>query len=133
VNDWIGGKRTIAITLVVLTIATTIGATAKTTTTFWVAAILLGFMVGPNQAASRSLLAQFIPEEKHAELFGFFAFSGKLASVLGPFTYGLVLEITKSQRLAMGSIVVFFVIGLWLLALIDEKEGLATFSHGDGG
>jgi UMF1 family MFS transporter len=124
VNDWIGGKRTIVITLVVLIGATLLGATASSVKAFWIAAIILGFMVGPNQAASRSLLGLLIPEEKHAEFFGFFAFSGKLASVLGPLAYGLVLETTGSQRLAMGSIVVFFVAGLVLLFWVDEKKGM---------
>jgi MFS transporter, UMF1 family len=124
VTDWIGGKKTIAITLVVLIVATILGATASTPATFWTAAILLGFMVGPNQAASRSMLGLFIPEEKHAEFFGFFAFSGKLASLLGPLTYGLVLEATGSQRAAMGSIVVFFAVGLLLLSWVDEKKGI---------
>jgi UMF1 family MFS transporter len=124
VNDWIGGKKTIMITLVVLIVATVLGATAPSVKAFWIASIILGFMVGPNQAASRSLLGVFIPEEKHAEFFGFFAFSGKLASVLGPLAYGLVLGATGSQRLAMGSIVVFFVAGLVLLFWVDEKKGM---------
>ncbi len=124
VNDWIGGKKTIVITLLVLIVATILGATAASVKAFWIAAIILGFMVGPNQAASRSLLGLLIPEEKHAEFFGFFAFSGKLASLLGPLAYGLALQLTGSQRVAMGSIVVFFVVGLALLGLVDEKKGM---------
>lgn len=128
VNDRIGGKRTIAISLVFLLVATAVGASAQTRTTFWIAAILLGIMIGPNQAASRSLLGLFIPEDKHAEFFGFFAFSGKLASLAGPLVYALVLGSTGSQRLAMASIGVFFLVGFVLLMLVDEKEGLAAAS-----
>ncbi len=124
VNDWIGGKWTIAITLVVLIIAALVGATAGSRGAFWVAAAGIGLMVGPNQAASRSLLGVMIPEDKHGEFFGFFAFSGKLASVAGPFVYGTVVAATESHRVAMASIVVFFVIGLALLLLVDEKAGI---------
>lgn len=124
VNDRIGGKKTIVITLVVLIVATLLGASAPSVKEFWIAAIILGFMVGPNQAASRSLLGLLIPEEKHAEFFGFFAFSGKLASLLGPLTYGVVLDATGSQRYAMGSIVMFFFVGLVLLYWVDEKKGM---------
>lgn len=120
VTDRIGGKRTIMITLAVLAIATVIGATAPTIREFWIAAILLGLMVGPNQAASRSLLGLLTPEEKHAEFFGFFAFSGKLASVLGPLLYGVMLQATGSQRAAMGSILVFFVVGAAILAFVRD-------------
>lgn len=125
-DDVIGGKRTIILTLVVLSGATALGSTTPTTTGFWIAAILIGLMVGPCQSASRSLLARFVPESKHAEFFGFFAFSGKLSSVAGPFTYGLLLQITGSHRVAMGSILGFFLVGLVILLSVNEAEGMAA-------
>ncbi len=124
VNDRIGGKKTIAFTIVVLIAATLFGAWAPDPKTFWIAAIAVGMMVGPNQAASRSLLGSFVPERKQGELFGFYAFSGKLASVLGPLTYGLILQATESHRLAMGSIVVFFAVGFLALMTVREEEGI---------
>jgi MFS transporter, UMF1 family len=125
VNDRIGGKRTIAITLVVLSAGTLLGAWAPDIGTFWVAAMIVGLMVGPNQSASRAMLATFTPARKQGEFFGFFAFSGKMASVAGPFLYGLVLTATGSFRIAMGSILVFFVAGFFLLMLVDEERGIA--------
>ena len=124
VNDRIGGKRTIAITLVVLSAGTLLGAWAPDVRIFWVAAILVGLMVGPNQSASRAMLATFTPDRKQGEFFGFFAFSGKLASVAGPLMYGLVAQMTGSIRLAMGSIILFFIVGLVLLMLVDEERGI---------
>lgn len=124
VNDRIGGKPTIAITLVVLAAATLLGAWAPDIRTFWVAAMLVGLMVGPNQSASRAMLATFTPDRKQGEFFGFFAFSGKLASVAGPLMYGVVVEATGSFRLAMASIVVFFIVGFVLLMLVDEDRGI---------
>ena len=124
VDDRIGGKRTIMITLVMLVLATAIGSLATSVTAFWVAAVLIGLMVGPNQSASRSLLARFVPDSKQSEFFGFFAFSGKLSSVAGPFVYGLLLTLTESHRIAMGSIIVFFVVGLLILLRVDEAEGI---------
>lgn len=124
VNDWIGGKWTIAITLVVLTIAGLVGSLAETRTAFWIAAVGIGLMVGPNQAASRSLLGVMIPEDKLGEFFGFFAFSGKLASVAGPFVYGAVVGATGSHRTAIASVVVFFIVGFILLLFVDERAGI---------
>jgi MFS transporter, UMF1 family len=123
-NDLIGAKRTIALTLVVLTGATLLGATAPDMRTFWVAAIIIGLMVGPNQSASRAMLATFTPERKQGEFFGFFAFSGKLSSVAGPLAYGTVAAATGSQRIAMASIMVFFIVGLALLMRVDEARGI---------
>ena len=130
VNDQIGGKKTITVTLVGLIGTTGLAFFAPDRTWFWVAAIFLGMMVGPNQAASRSLLASFVPQNKQAELFGFYAFSGKLASVLGPLSYGLVLGATESHRWALASVVIFFVVGLCLLARVDEEEGIVSAREG---
>ncbi|WP_419161283.1 MFS transporter [Candidatus Palauibacter sp.] len=124
IQDRIGGKRTIAITLVLLMVATALAFFARTPGVFWAAAILLGLMVGPNQAASRALLGSFVPKSKQGELFGFYAFSGRLSSVLGPLSYGLILGATGSHRWAIASIIVFLVVGLVLLARVDEKEGV---------
>lgn len=124
VNDRIGAKRTILITLVVLSAATVLGATAPDFRTFWVAAMLVGLMVGPNQSASRAMLATFTPDRKQGEFFGFFAFSGKLASVAGPLLYGSVVAATGNQRWAMASILVFFVVGGFLLLFVDEERGI---------
>ncbi len=125
-DDRIGGKRTIIISLVVLSVGTLIGSTTPTVAGFWVAGVLIGLMVGPNQSASRSLLARFVPESKQAEFFGFFAFSGKLSSVAGPFTYGLLLTLTGNHRIAMGSILGFFLVGLLILVRVDEEAGIAA-------
>jgi len=124
VDDRIGGKKTILFTLVMLVIATAIGSLARSTTAFWVAAVIIGLMVGPNQSASRSLLARFVPDSKHSEFFGFFAFSGKLSSIGGPFLYGLLLTLTESHRVAMGSIAGFFILGFVILLSVDEAEGM---------
>ncbi len=135
VQDRIGGKRTIAITLVLLMVATALAFFARTLGVFWAAAILLGLMVGPNQAASRALLASFVPRSKQGELFGFYAFSGRLASVLGPLSYGLILGATGSHRWAIASIIVFLAAGLLLLLRVDEEEGatLAAVEGASGG
>ncbi len=130
VNDRIGGKKTIAITLILLAVATVLAAVADTRSALWAAAILIGLMVGPNQAASRALLSSFVPRSKQGELFGFYAFSGKLASILGPLSYRLMLGATGSHRAAIASIVVFFLVGLLLLMRVDEEEGSRLAASG---
>ena len=123
-TDRIGARRTIAITLAGLIIATIWGAMAPTRAWFWGAAVLLGWMIGPNQAASRSLLSELAPDGKQGEFFGFYAFSGRLAAILGPALYGITLRFSGSQRLAIGSAVLFFVVG-WLMLLKVRDPGVA--------
>jgi UMF1 family MFS transporter len=125
VDDRIGGKRTLIFTLIGLIVAGVIGVTTSTIAGFWVAATLIGIMMGPNQSASRSLLARLVPEHKHAEAFGLFAFSGKMSSLFGPLAYTTAISLTGNHRLAMGSIILFFVVGLLILLTVREKEGIA--------
>jgi UMF1 family MFS transporter len=129
-DDRIGGKKTIAISLVLLTIAGIIGVTSNTVRGFWIAAVLIGLMMGPNQSASRSLLARLVPEHKHGEFFGLYAFSGKMSSIFGPLVYGTVVARTGNHKLAMSSIIGFFIVGLILLQLVKEREGIELARNG---
>jgi UMF1 family MFS transporter len=128
VDDKIGGKKTIVITLVALIVATGIAVWAPTRLWFWIAGILIGLFVGPNQSASRSLMGRFVPERHQAEFFGFFAFSGKATSFLGPLLLGFVAQAVNSQRAGVATVIAFFVVGGILLATVDERRGV-TAAH----
>jgi UMF1 family MFS transporter len=121
-DDRLGGKTTVVLTLVVLIAGTLLGATATSRAVFWCAATAIGLMVGPNQAASRSLMGRFSPQAHRAEFFGFFALSGKLTAFLGPLVLGLITGWTGSQRWGMASVAAFLAVGLLLLAGLDEER-----------
>jgi len=126
VDDKLGGKKTLLVTLVALSLATVLAVWAPTRPWLWVAGILTGLFVGPNQSASRSLMGRFVPERHQAEFFGFFAFSGKATSFLGPLLLGLATATFGSQRVGVATVLLFFVVGGALLLLVDEKAGLAA-------
>lgn len=132
VDDRIGGKKTIMITLFFLIIAAIMGVTTKTAGGFAVAAGLIGLMMGPNQSASRSLLSKLVPGEKQSEFFGLYSFSGKMSSMLGPLAYGTIVARTGNHQLAMGSIIVFFVVGGLLLLTVDEQRGIQLVGRDAG-
>ena len=124
VDDKIGGKKTILISIVLLIIGTIIGTRVTTVGGFWIAAAIIGLMMGPNQAASRSLLSKLVPDDKQTEFFGLYSFSGKVSSLMGPLVYGSVVARTGDHQLAMTSIVVFFIVGGIILLFVREKEGM---------
>ncbi|MEQ9569042.1 MAG: MFS transporter, partial [Longimicrobiales bacterium] len=129
-DDRLGGKRTLFVTLAGLTIGALWAVTADTKTSLYLAGLWVGIFVGPNQAASRSLLGRFVPRSKETEFYGFFAFSGKAIAFMGPFLLGVVTEATGSQRWGMATILGFFLIGGLLLAAVNEAEGRATALEG---
>ncbi|NNC63277.1 MAG: MFS transporter [Gammaproteobacteria bacterium] len=123
-DDWIGGKRTVVFSLIGLIVATLLAVFATTRLWFWVAGIIIGIFVGPNQAASRSLMGRFVPPRFENEFFGFFAFSGKLTAFMGPFLLGVLTQWAGSQRVGVAAVLGFFVVGLALMLTVDEEEGI---------
>ena len=91
---------------------------------FWISGILIGTFSGPNQSSSRSLMARFVPKNKVNEFFGFFAFSGKATSFLGPFLLGYLTQAFGSQRFGVAVVIVLLMIGSILLHFVDEEAGL---------
>lgn len=122
VDDWLGAKPTIIVSLVGLLSAGVLGVVATDPAWFWLAGILIGIFSGPNQAASRSLMGRYTPHGLENEFFGFFAFSGKLTAFIGPLLVGVVTGVTQSQRAGMIVVVVLLVIGLLLLIPVREPD-----------
>ena len=129
VDDRIGGKATIGLSVAALSVATVLGALAPDRTWFWVSAILVGIFIGPNQSASRSLMARFVPAKHESEFFGFFAFSGKVTSFMGPALLGVLSDV-YNQRVGVGSLLLFFLLGGLILWRVDEQEGIAAAGRG---
>jgi UMF1 family MFS transporter len=129
VDDKVGGKATIAWSLVALTVGGVIAIAAPNRLWFWIAAFIIGIFVGPNQSASRSLMGRFVPAESQAEFFGFFAFSGKATAFLGPLLLG-ILAGTFNQRVGFSVVILFFIVGGAILATVDERAGIAAAKSG---
>ena len=125
IEDRIGVKKVINISLLVLITATLIAYIAPETQfpkkLFWISGILIGFMVGPNQSCSRSLMARLTPQEKTNEFFGFFALTGKVTAFLGPFLFGLVTSY-YNQQIALWVVIILFIIGLYLFNRITYTK-----------
>ncbi len=126
VDDRLGGKRTILVTLVALTVFSLLAVWAPSVGWLWLAGLSLGLFVGPNQSASRTLMSRFVPEQHAAAFFGLFAFSGKITTFAGPLLLGIVTQATGSQRLGVATVVGFFVVGGLLLLTVDERRGIRT-------
>ena len=124
-EDLIGVKKVINISLVILIFSTLLAFVAPyfifQKEIFWIAGVLIGFMVGPNQSCSRSLMAKLTPKEKQNEFFGFFALTGKATSFLGPILFGIITFLF-SQQIALWVVIFLFLIGLILFNKINFQE-----------
>ncbi len=123
IQDRLGPKRTIELTLF-LWVGVGVGAyLAQTKTQFWPVALAAGLGIGSLQSASRAVVGLFSPASKSGEFFGFWGLAQRAAYVVGPFVFGLVSSATGSQRIAILINGSFFVLGLLGLRWIDVERG----------
>jgi len=122
-DDRLGGKAIILASLVGLGGASLLAVLTHDRTLFWLAACVIGFFTGPNQSASRSLMARLTPKSQRAEFFGLFTLSGKLTSFLGPLLLGWATAHWHSQRAGMATVLLFFAAGGLLMLRVREKRG----------
>lgn len=119
----IGPKRAIFLALAVYVAITIVAYSITSMAQFLVLAVLVGMVMGGTQALSRSLFASLIPPHKSAEFFGFFGTFEKFAGIFGPALFATLTQATGSSRTAILAVMVFFIVGGALLALVDVDEG----------
>jgi UMF1 family MFS transporter len=126
VQDRFGHRRVLAITLVGWIIAIVMMWAAQDRVVVWVAANLVGLCLGASQSAGRALVGYLCPPQREAEIFGLWGLAVKLASILGPLSYGMVNALTEgNHRLSIAITAGFFLAGLLLLARVDVARGHA--------
>lgn len=144
-DDMIGSKRTVQLAIAGVIIATLgiVGVTAdrvfyvipaeplsptrglfgslqeKTLMGF---ALILGFCMGPMQAASRTMIGRIAPEGMTGEFYGLFALSGRATAWMAPLAIGIVTAASGSTRIGMACVLAFLVLGFILLWSVREER-----------
>jgi UMF1 family MFS transporter len=121
--DVIGQKKVIVMSLLIWIAAVVLAYFAYSKSSFYVVAGLAGIGIGSAQSVTRSLVALFTPKENAAEFYGFLGIAGKALAFLGPLVFGTVSSVTGSQRPAILSIGIFFVVGIVVVSFVDEAKG----------
>ncbi len=129
-QDRIGSKRTLIITLLLWVAATVLAYFSHERSAFWLVANLVGLALGSSQSAGRAMVGLFSPPGRSGEFFGLWGLATKLAAVIGPLVYGTLTSITEGDhRTALLSTTVFFLLGLVVLSLVNEQRGRQA-AHG---
>lgn len=117
IDVW-GPKRVVITSLIIWSIVVMAAFFAQTKTQFWGIATFAGLGLGTVQAATRAFYMQFIPQEKESEYFGIYSLVGKTSAILGPLVFGFMSSTFGSQRPAILSIAVFFILGTIMLSAV---------------
>ncbi len=116
-------KYAIMASLILFTMIAVYASIMNSAIEFWGLGFAVALVLGGSQALSRSLFSSLVPKQRSAEFFGFYAISSKFASILGPLTFALLIELTGSNRIAILALAIFFVAGIVLLIGVDVEKG----------
>ncbi|MBI3129649.1 MAG: MFS transporter [Candidatus Tectomicrobia bacterium] len=119
-TDAWGARKTVLLTLFNWCLVVILAYFAASKDAFFLISLLAGISLGSSQSASRSLLAFYIPPGGTAQTYSFYGVCGKMSSILGPLAFGGVSAATGSQRLAILSVLFFFLAGGALLWTVPE-------------
>ncbi|HCK66012.1 MAG TPA: MFS transporter [Anaerolineae bacterium] len=126
---WIGSKQSIIVSLVIwagVVIYAYGGMKGEgRVTEFFILGIFIAIVLGGSQAISRSLFAQMIPNGKEAEFFSFYEISERGTSWIGPLIFGLANQIFGDLRIAILSLIFFFIAGLIMLPFVNVQKAIA--------
>ena len=122
----------IKVCILCYTCITVFGMFLTTLWQFWMLAVLVGMFQGGIQALSRSYLGKIINPERSGEFYGLMDICGKGAAFLGTTLVAFISQITagielnvfglklQNENLAVGSLVVLFIIGFILFCKADK-------------
>jgi len=119
----IGSKQTIMVSLLIWAGALIYAyAWLETEGQFFAMGAVIALVLGGTQALSRSVFSLMIPRGHEAEYFSLYEISERGTSWLAPLLFGLALQYTDSYRIAIVSLIVFFLLGLVLLIRVDVRR-----------
>lgn len=87
---------------------------------FWFVSAAAALVLGGSQSVSRSLFGRMVPDAEKTQFYGFLSLSGKISAAAGPALFGAVYEFTGNIRLAILTLIVPLLVGLFLLNFVRE-------------
>lgn len=122
ISERIGAKRAVIVTLTGWSGVVIYAYFIHSATEYFVMGGFVGLVLGGSQAISRSFYASIIPESAPAEFFGFYSVVNKFSAVWGPFIFAIIRHWTGSSRNSILSLIFFFILGILLLSMVNEKK-----------
>ena len=90
---------------------------------FYIAASLVGLVMGGIQSLSRSTYSKFLPDtEDTTSYFSFYDVAEKIGIVIGMVIFATIDQITGSMRNAILFLFVFFLVGIFLLFRVPKES-----------
>lgn len=126
VSRTLGPKNTVLATLVVWggLVAVAYFLPAGNVPLFMTLGVGIGLVLGGTQSLARSLFSQLIPKGREAEYFSLYQISDKGSTFLGSLAVTVAVSLTGGYRVAVLSLIVFFIVGGVLLWRTRMRQGI---------
>jgi len=118
----LGTKHTVMLTLVLWSGVVIYAYFIQTRFEYLTLGVVVGLVLGGSQALSRSFYGSMIPPNASAEFFGFYTVFSKFSAIWGPLAFAVIEQYTGSARTSIVALIVFFLVGLVLLAFVDPAK-----------
>lgn len=126
VADRVGDYKVLKAMLVSWILLIPLLAISKSMLMLTIVTAIMGFCMGPVWVVSRSYLSKILKKEEYVYGFSFYTLSERFATMVGPLTWGGIIAIFGTDslyyRIAAFSLVIFVVIGLWILSYWSRGE-----------
>ncbi|MFC2037861.1 MFS transporter [Chloroflexota bacterium] len=116
-------RRSIMLALSVYVVIAIWGFFLDSVIEFWFLAWMVAIVQGGSQALSRSLYASMSPAAKSGEFFGLYGVMEKFSAIIGPLLFAAAATVFNSSRPAVLSLIVLFLVGIFLLTRVNVEEG----------
>lgn len=119
-----GNRFSIMVMLGIWTGICVLGYFVQTGADFYALAAAVGLVMGGIQSLSRATYAKFLPENPRdtASFFSFYDVMDKVSTVMGTFTFGVVLQLTGGMRNSVIALGAFFIISILVLLMVEVKR-----------
>lgn len=94
---------------------------------FYIVAAMVGLVMGGIQSLSRSTYSKLLPPntKETTSFFSFYDVTEKIGIVIGMLMYGIIAHITGKMQNAILFLIVFFIIGIFLLFRTVKKQSVS--------
>lgn len=133
-----GSKRALTISIGMMIVVVIPLWFTSTGMAFYLIGSAAGFAMAGIQSVSRTMVSQLAPAGQSAEFYGLFAVAGRSSSFIGPTLFGIVAASATRRflaqgmgnlaaeqlgiKVAVGTIILFLVIGGTILLTVNEKK-----------
>lgn len=127
-SDRFGPKRTLMGVLLAWMVLLVAIVSAQNATQFWAVGALIGLVFGGVATAERPMLLTLVPDSEGGRYFGLLVLSARVAAVIGPLLWALIVDLVfrnagpaVSYRVAIGTLALMMGVAAWLLRGVPDR------------